>query len=988
MSERGTPTIGTTGAVRAAEPISASELGRMGTLPAATGSGAIAPADRVGRFVITGVLGAGGMGEVYAARDPELDRQVAIKVLRPDLLTRADTRLRREARAMARLSHPNLVAVHEVGVHAGQLFIAMELVAGTTLRTWAVGKSWREIVRVYRAAGRGLAAAHEAGIVHRDFKPDNVLVGTDGRVAVSDFGLALTDEPDVPDGPDGEPPAQVDEDLTQAGTLLGTLRYMAPEQLERRGADARSDQFAFCVSLWEALDAHPFDPARTARSSDACRDAIAAGVPRPKLRGVPRRITRTLLRGLSTEARDRWFDMPALLAQLDGALARRARIAVGAIGLGAIGVAISATWVAREPAVDPCAGVTGELATIWQPSDHPRIAAAFATTGRANAADATTRVTGLLDRRAAEWAAMRVATCVAAKADGDQRRELHARQAACMQTQLHELDALVTGLTTRPSGEVVDRSIRVATELAPVSDCANVDALLEHPAPPPDPAIGARIDRLTQTVARAKVRDALTGDVSEIQALQTEAAALRWDPLIAETGYLAGQMLFRRGENQPAERTLRDAAIAAARAHDDALVVESLGYVAQVVGDQGRPKEALEIAQASELAAARAGSPVALQIEVALSLAEAYQQLTQFDDSDREYARAVALLERSQASPSRLAATLNNWSNELEDRSDYARSVPMSDRAVALMREALGDHHPDLARILQSNGNKQLAIRNYALAKQRFEEALAIKEAVYGPSDPTVAMTVHSLGNFYTSAPPNDLPRAQKLYERARDIWLAKAGPANGNVLMARFNLGVNLKRQGRFTEALAELEAVLAIRQATPETSQLKVANTLEAIAEVEVERGNSAVAIDHAQRALAIREKVAGPETSDVADSLSVLATLWSATDCAKARPFADRAIAVLAKQPNGDRGSTKAGALAARARCALRDGQRDVALAGLREAIAMVDDEPGARAGLELELATALWATDRAAARTLATSARTGDPVAAERWLAAHR
>jgi serine/threonine protein kinase len=193
-------TVETTGiATETPRPVSSLEVGSAETLPVSTGRVALADR-RVGRFTITGLLGRGGMGEVYEAHDPELDRKVAIKLLRPEMSTqKADARLRREARSMAKLSHRNLVTVHDVGVHDGQLFVAMELIAGNTLRGWQQGKPWREIVAAYVAAGRGLASAHDAGIVHRDFKPDNVLVGKDGRAAVGDFGLAMSASDDAPD---------------------------------------------------------------------------------------------------------------------------------------------------------------------------------------------------------------------------------------------------------------------------------------------------------------------------------------------------------------------------------------------------------------------------------------------------------------------------------------------------------------------------------------------------------------------------------------------------------------------------------------------------------------------------------------------------------------------------------------------------------------------------------------------------------------------
>ena len=212
----------------------------------------------IGRYEVLGRIGSGGMGVIYAALDPSLGRKVAVKLLNPKGGQHKDARNRllREAQALARLSHPSVVQVYEAGEFADQVFVAMEFVQGTTLRQWQLGadRSWRAILGAYKAAAEGLAAGHSAGIVHRDFKPDNVLVSSDGEVRVIDFGLART-EAEVPTGSDGARMLPVDSDLalTKTGTLMGTPAYMAPEQFKGETADARTDQFAFCVALYEAL---------------------------------------------------------------------------------------------------------------------------------------------------------------------------------------------------------------------------------------------------------------------------------------------------------------------------------------------------------------------------------------------------------------------------------------------------------------------------------------------------------------------------------------------------------------------------------------------------------------------------------------------------------------------------------------------------------------------------------------------------------------
>jgi len=312
-------------------------LANDATAPASDGSSAF-PASRIARFDITGVLGSGGMGIVLEASDPELDRRVAIKVLHS---SQGGARLQREAQAMAKVAHPNVVAVYEVGRVEGRVYLAMELVEGTTLRAWlATERSWRAIVETFVAAGRGLAAAHELGLVHCDFKPENVLVGVDGRPRVADFGL-VTREPRAIGGGD-EPPTR---SLTIEGSAVGTPAYMAPEQWLGEDVDARADQFSFCVALWEAVHRQRPFPGTTASE---LRAAVIAGrePAAPALPAVPRWLDQVLRRGLAREPAARWASMTALLDALTAGSGPRRRApwivaALGGAALLAGGIAVS-----------------------------------------------------------------------------------------------------------------------------------------------------------------------------------------------------------------------------------------------------------------------------------------------------------------------------------------------------------------------------------------------------------------------------------------------------------------------------------------------------------------------------------------------------------------------------------------------------------------------------------------------------------------------
>ncbi|HEY2747364.1 MAG TPA: serine/threonine-protein kinase, partial [Polyangia bacterium] len=316
----------------------------------------------VGRYVLDEAIGAGATGVVWAAYDPELDRRVALKFLRggPNV-SPADlrTRLSREAQAMAQLSHANVVVVHDVGSFGDQVYVAMELVDGDTLGAWLAARprGWREVLELFAAAGAGLAAAHAAGLVHRDFKPDNVLIGRDGRVRVTDFGLARAvdggDDQRGAETPLGEGSDRLLEArLTRSGALVGTPAYMAPEQIAGGRVDARSDVFSFCVALFEALfGERPFAGANLPELAAAMSAGRVVAAAR---RGVPRRVQRAVLRGLAVDPAARWPAMePLLHALAAGQLVTVPRVAAVVATVAGLAATLALVHASRAPL---CAG--------------------------------------------------------------------------------------------------------------------------------------------------------------------------------------------------------------------------------------------------------------------------------------------------------------------------------------------------------------------------------------------------------------------------------------------------------------------------------------------------------------------------------------------------------------------------------------------------------------------------------------------------------
>ncbi len=317
---------------------------------------------KVGRYEILAPIGAGGMGVVYAAHDPQLERKVALKMLRPSGLPGVSpqqlrARILREGRAMARLSHPNVLAVHDVGEFQDHVFVAMELAEGGTVASWLRERprSWREVLDVFLAAGRGLAAAHAQGLVHRDFKPENILFGGDGRVRVTDFGVAqLTAVPGSELLTAGTPEAGGPTLSLTSSALVGSPAYMAPEQMRGEHADVRADIFSFCVSLYEALyGERPFAGETVADLQRAVSESEFRRPPGGTR--VPAWIRRALLRGLRAEPEERPQTMEALLASLSRPRRRWAPLFLAGMGLlaAALGLVWYFVWPGRtQPAPD------------------------------------------------------------------------------------------------------------------------------------------------------------------------------------------------------------------------------------------------------------------------------------------------------------------------------------------------------------------------------------------------------------------------------------------------------------------------------------------------------------------------------------------------------------------------------------------------------------------------------------------------------------
>lgn len=436
------------------------------------------------RYSVLGKLGEGGMGVVVRAYDSELDRQVALKVLHSELGDRYTQRLRREAQAMAKLSHPNVVQVYEVGEIEGRTFVALELVKGQTLDKWTrqrPGPSWRECVSVFLQLGAGLAAAHERGLVHRDFKPANAILDEKGRARVLDFGLARRfegiDEPSsVKTCKIEAGTSELDAMLTRSGTVLGTPAYMPPEQMDGHEADARSDQFSFCVSLYEAVyGERPF----AGRTLEALMVSIAGGAVRPGPKGnkVPGPLRAVLLRGLAVDPAQRWPSMEALLGELRKLVAPRTRrglvlgLTVGLLGMGAaLGVPHYLEMQAR------CSGAGVQLDGVWDEERRQEVEYVILSTELSYAADTWERIELRLDEYAEAWMRKHTEVCEATRVHGEQTEEAMELRMRCLHERKIALDAAVTVLADADA-TVVEKAVQLVEALPSMDRCDDIEQL-------------------------------------------------------------------------------------------------------------------------------------------------------------------------------------------------------------------------------------------------------------------------------------------------------------------------------------------------------------------------------------------------------------------------------------------------------------------------------------------------------------------------------
>ena len=750
--------------------------------------------ERIGRYVVLGALGEGGMGRVLRAWDPQLSRACALKLLKGDPRdAEARARLVREAQAMARVQHPNIVSVFDAGeAESGDVFMAMELVEGPTLDAWlrARPRSWNEVLPVLIEAGRGLRAAHEGGLVHRDFKPHNVLL-REGVAKVTDFGLARG--PAQAATPSGPQPLAVSGDaaLTQAGIVMGSPAYMAPEQ--RRGeADARSDQYSFGATLFEALHGH--------RVQDE-----------GPLRPVPGWLEGVVRRTLSEDPAARFTSMADVLDALDtGLRRRRLRWQVAAVSALVVPlVAFAAVDRSMRDAV--CEGFDTPVRAAWNDGVRRGLDSRFGAASASWALPAWRTLSNRLDETAAQWTTRRVAVCEAARVRGATSDALYTLQGLCFDRALGQWNAVlaaVDGLGLDDERRGVEALQRLGDQLPDLSVCDDGAALtsagqvepveLQRAALP----IRARIDQANALSLAGKGADALT----LAHRYSTEARTLDNPALLGEALSLEGQLEQRFGNADQSAALLKEAWTRAFSARADAIALQAyLELLPMLVKDVGGLEQA-------ELV-------------------------------------ATGMVERLGRTPRREGQLAFQLGNARYDLGDYAGAARDFERAVSLKREALPAGHPEVLEPLSN-----LAATYVRLG--RVDEAIALQErvamAILEAHGPDSVLTVAARGNW-----ASQLVAARRDAE-ARPILEETLVKLEKDPSADRYALSNVLDNLAFATLRMGDVERALALRNRQVEFTQKALEDEIALLAtakawraEVHLHRGAPTLALIDAREA-----------------------------------------------------------------------------------------------------------------------------------------
>jgi serine/threonine-protein kinase len=763
-----------------------------------TGEHDWSPGARIGRYVVLARIGKGGMGTVYRAEDVELGRAVALKRLHASASADARARLVREARTGAQLQHPNVLTVHEVAEHEGTPFLAMELVDGVTLTEWSKKtppRPWTEITAMLAQAGRGLAAAHERGLVHRDFKPDNVLVDRSGRARVADFGLARAGD-DV-EGSGGATAAVRDDRLarlTETGALAGTPAYMAPELVEGAPPDARSDQYAFAVTLHEALHGqHPF----AGTTVDTLWIEMAAERIRISTRDVPAWLEQTVRRGFAADPAKRWPSVAAMLDALTPApgWSTRRKLAIGGgAAAAAAAIAVSAVMLLGRSEQQPCNKVVRQFHV-----NYPRESIVRAVNDPAELARIDAQIVGFEKEAKAQL----IDSCVDTRA-GRQTAQLAEKRAACIERARSRMWSVLERIETRARGGAA-----LAAALDDVPDlprCTDLEWLSR--AQPPalnaaDQEAQVRAEGQLDRAVQLRDQGDLEGAEKALDTIDATAGHLGDRDLSTRVWLLRTEISRDRGDVASAQTNAAQAAAEAGLSGDPQLTVQAQ-VVMLVAAAANNPKSVDSFAMDKT-------SDSADSATLRVAHADALMETGRFAEGEAEYRRALAIREKllppahldRALAMQRLGAALAVQKRPAEARPLLEQANAAIEKALPPLRREAIDGVRYLAMVEDDAGNhaRALELRRDVLARRT--KVLGAAHIIVLDARADVARNLSDLGDYAGAV--------TELQEVVRG-QLAAMGDRSLNVADSRISLANALISSGRFAEADATLAAALPV--------------------------------------------------------------------------------------------------------------------------------------------------------------------------------
>lgn len=775
----------------------------------------VVPGDKLGRYMILRPLASGGMAHVYVAFDPELNREVALKVMRPGGPEGRDAsgdRLLREAQAMARLEHVNVARVYDVGIVDDRVYMAMELVRGENLEEWLARRkrAWREIVRVMSHAGRGLAAAHAAGLVHLDFKPRNVMVGDDGEIRVVDFGLArpprTEDKPvrfDFDRSGESLVSGRLTDQITEYGLVMGTPGYMAPEQLLGGLADARTDQFSFCVTMWIALHGQrPFG----GKTSSELNAAVCRGqlVPPPSGSHVPAWIRRLLERGLSRRPSARHASMQALLDELgrDPAVRRKKVAAL----LGVSGLLAAAAWGYSRPGPSSgpsCDEAAEHLEGVWDDGRRAEVVRAFEQDERAFVLQTLEKVGTRLDAYAGAWITMHNDSCRATHKRGEQSTAMLDLRTQCLMERLAELRA-VTDLLSVADEEIVEGAAHSVAALPELEACADPARLERRGALPEDSELRVEVEQAQDLVRRSRALSNVgkhTTGLVLISAAHAVAEMSGHLPTITEARLAYSGLLTEYGDSAASEAMAFEGIYAAEQGGlDDRRITGYIDLVYVTGMLQGRADEAKRWSRLAHAAIERVDARPNVRARLLSNEAAIAGGSGEADRSISLYREALSIHEETGwGSDENLASIYIGIGSAHFWRNEYDDSIRYYQVALQIHEDALGTEHPRTATAYENLGAAHHAKGDFAEAYRFFLRAHEVSEGAN--------VAPERLGTLYNGI--GAALEGMERYEEA-EVWFLRAIEAiddKGLIIPALgislTNLGGNLVQQGRASEAI-----------------------------------------------------------------------------------------------------------------------------------------------------------------------------------------